>query len=261
MPNNDIATQTTFWNKWNSHNRELTLDEVSVRHRQEVCRWIRTLGRTDLRILEVGCGAGWLCSALAEFGTVVGTDLADEVLARARARWPQISFVPGDFMDLDLGRFDVVVTVEVLSHVKDQAAFVAKLASHLRPGGLLVLATQNRPVLENYHRIAPPQPGQLRHWVDRDELRALLSASTQVVDIYSVVPRADFGLWRWIHSRKLNALLRRFVGDRIERAFEARDMGWSLIAVARSREASEVTASPPPGRSPESAPARPNAAP
>jgi 2-polyprenyl-3-methyl-5-hydroxy-6-metoxy-1,4-benzoquinol methylase len=133
-----------------------------------VCEWLQSLGRTDLDIIEVGCGSGWFSPRLTRFGRVTGTDLSDDALARAQQRAPEVRFVAGDFMELDFGTdcFDVVVTLEVLSHVADQRAFIRKLARHLRPGSHLMLATQNRFILQYLNRRPPPAPGQLRRWVD-----------------------------------------------------------------------------------------------
>jgi 2-polyprenyl-3-methyl-5-hydroxy-6-metoxy-1,4-benzoquinol methylase len=46
--------------------------------------------------------------------------------------------------------------------VADLQAFIAKVANLLKPGGYLMLATQNLPVPERYHRIPPPARDQLR---------------------------------------------------------------------------------------------------
>src|ERR1700689_3894535 len=42
------------------------------------------------RVLDVGCGEGWFCAALAEAGVVnvLGVDVAAEAVRRARARYP-----------------------------------------------------------------------------------------------------------------------------------------------------------------------------
>ncbi|CAN7209027.1 class I SAM-dependent methyltransferase [Phyllobacterium sp. LjRoot231] len=160
-----IPLQQSFWNQWNASTREIHLDEVSLRQAEVVRNWLEQLGTKELEILEVGCGAGWFCEELCEFGQVTGTDLADEVLARAQKRMPQVKLVSGDFMQLDFGRehFDVIVCLEVLSCVEDQPALIEKLAYHLRHNGYLMLATPNRFVLQRFHRIPPPSPGQVRH--------------------------------------------------------------------------------------------------
>jgi 2-polyprenyl-3-methyl-5-hydroxy-6-metoxy-1,4-benzoquinol methylase len=251
-----ISLQQTFWNGWNASHREQAIDVVSARQAEVVCGWLDRLRRPDLDLIEVGCGAGWLCPQLMKFGRLTATDLSDEVLARAQHRLPEVTFVPGDFMNLDFGSaaFDVVVALEVLSQVADQPAFVRKLASHLRPGGHLMMATQNRFVLQHLNRIPPPAPGQLRRWVDKRELRALLAPEFEVEELFSVTPR----LARRTTARIKDALVgpgRAGVGGRTEpegrsghqaglgaRALrwgvaqmEAMGLGWTLMALARKR--------------------------
>jgi 2-polyprenyl-3-methyl-5-hydroxy-6-metoxy-1,4-benzoquinol methylase len=164
----EFEDQRRFWNEWNAATRERALDEISMRQAQVVRGWLGELGLRNCTILEIGCGAGWFCPMLAEFGRVTGTDLSDKVLERARVRAPEVEFVAGDFMALDFGQnaFDVAVALEVIAHVPDQTAFVAKIAYHLRPGGYLMMATQNKPVLQRFNRVPPPGRGQLRQWLD-----------------------------------------------------------------------------------------------
>jgi 2-polyprenyl-3-methyl-5-hydroxy-6-metoxy-1,4-benzoquinol methylase len=168
---------------------------------------------------------------------VTATDLSDEVLARAQQRSPEVTFVAGDFMDLDLGtkRFDVLIGLEVLSHLADQAAFVTKLASHLKPGGYLMLATQNRFVLQRFNAIPPPAPGQLRRWVYRHELRQLLDPEFEVCELFSVSPKANKGFMRLVYSHKLNWPVRAIFGNRIERLKEAMGLGWTLMVRAQRK--------------------------
>ncbi|MBB3234479.1 class I SAM-dependent methyltransferase [Phyllobacterium endophyticum] len=232
-----LSLQQNFWNHWNATTREVHLDEVSFRQAAVVTSWLSQIDSTNLRILEVGCGSGWFCGQLAAYGNVTATDLSDQVLGRARTRLPSVKFVAGDFMQLDFGleEFDVIVTLEVLSHVEDQAAFVAKIAALLRKGGQLMLATQNGPVLRRYNRIPPPGPGQLRLWVDRDELTTLLSKDFEVMELFSVTPRANKGILRILHSRTVNRPIRAFVGRRFERFVESLDLGWTLMARAKKR--------------------------
>jgi 2-polyprenyl-3-methyl-5-hydroxy-6-metoxy-1,4-benzoquinol methylase len=124
MSNSVDATEQAFWNRWNASTREQQLDEVSLDQADFAKTWTSTGQGTDLNIIEVGFGAGWMTPILAPFGQVTATDLSDEVLGRAAARWPEVKFVAGDFMALDFEEHchDVVVTFEVLSHVADQPA-------------------------------------------------------------------------------------------------------------------------------------------
>jgi 2-polyprenyl-3-methyl-5-hydroxy-6-metoxy-1,4-benzoquinol methylase len=233
--NEPIHAQQAYWTKWNAENREKRLSDISRDQQDMVIAWLGQLGRTDLDIIEVGCGAGWLCPALLQYGKVTATDFAEEVVARAQQRVPDAKFVAGDFMALDFGvkSYDVVVTLEVLSHVSDQEAFVAKLASLLKPGGWLILATQNRPVLENHNHVMPTQPGQLRHWLDRAELEALLSRHLQVQKIETITPTASKGVMRLLAGRAAKRVWRAIFGTILERRLAAAGFGWTLMALAQ----------------------------
>lgn len=233
--NQPIELQRSFWNDWNAHNREFHLSDISEDQRGVVVEWLRGLGRTDLNTLEVGCGAGWLCPSLTAFGRVTATDLSDEVLARAKERMPGISFVAGDFMELSFEpeQFDVVIALEVLSHVSDHAAFVAKIADLLRPGGVLILATQNRPVLERHNTVPEAKPGNLRRWFDRVELGALLERYVAVEEMRSITPVASKGPLRLLAGRQTKRFWRAVSGRAVENALAKAGFGWTLMVRAR----------------------------
>lgn len=234
-----IALQQSFWDNWNTQHREAGVGEVSSDQKKVVLAWLTSIGRTDLDILDVGCGAGWLDPSLKQFGAVTATDLSADVLARMRTRIPHVEFIAGDFMQLPFepSSFDVAVSLEVLAHVADQPAFVAKIYSLLRPGGWLMLATQNRPVLErhNMNSIQPAAPGQLRRWTDKPELRALIEPQFEIVEMFTKTPRASQGPLRFINARPVRKVMRAIVGERFERFKERLGLGWTIMCLARKR--------------------------
>lgn len=242
-----INDQQRFWNDWNATHREVLVGSVSARQAECIVAWVAEAGRRDLDILEAGCGTGWMCEKLLAFGNVTGADLAAEVIERARARVPQATFLAGDFMALDLpaGRFDVIVTMEVLSHIADQPSFIGRLADLLKPGGMLMLATQNRFVLERTGNVTPRAPGQLRRWVNHRELRALLEPRFDVLELTSVFPDwGHMGVLRLINSPKLNTLAGFLVGaSRLKRLKERFFLGHTLLVKARKK--SSVGEAPP----------------
>lgn len=231
----DIALQQKFWNDWNAAKATRRVSETSDRQRREALKWLTALDRTDLAILEAGCGSAWMTPSLKQFGTVVATDLSDDVLRQAAAKIPGVTFVAGDFMALpfEAESFDVIVTFEMLAHIEDHAAFMAKMARLLRPGGYLMMATQNGPVLEQFNTVQQPDPGQVRHWVDRYQLEALLRTEFDIVELFSVTPRANKGARRILNARPVQAALKFVAGDRIERMQERAWLGWTLMALAR----------------------------
>jgi 2-polyprenyl-6-hydroxyphenyl methylase/3-demethylubiquinone-9 3-methyltransferase len=104
-----------------------------------------------LRILDIGCGAGILSEPLARLGAdVVGADPAAPNIEAARVHAAgaglAIDYRATTAEELaDLGeRFDVVLAMEVVEHVADQALFVGRCAEMVRPHGLMIAATINR---------------------------------------------------------------------------------------------------------------------
>jgi 2-polyprenyl-3-methyl-5-hydroxy-6-metoxy-1,4-benzoquinol methylase len=97
------------------------------------------------RVLDVGCGEGRFAVALARAGArVVGIDVAQEALRRARAANPQLDLrlveAARDWPLPDAG-FDVVWAGEVIEHVADTAGWLSEIRRVLRSGGRLLLST------------------------------------------------------------------------------------------------------------------------
>ena len=230
-----MRQQQAYWNTWNASTREQRLSEISLDQRKVLVDWLRETGRTDLQIIEVGCGAGWFCPTLKQFGHVTAVDLSNEVLARARRRVPDVDFIAGDVMDLDFrdGAFDVIVVIETLAHIEDQAAFIAKLARMLRPGGLLMLASQNRTVLERYNAPEPLGPGVTRHWLSALEHRALLVDAFDIREMRTITPTAKKGVLRLFAGRKATRFWRAISGRLIERVLERAGLGRTIMILAQ----------------------------
>ena len=104
---------------------------------------------TGKRALDVGCGAGLLAEPLARMGAeVTGVDAAVENIAAAMAHAGgaglDIDYRAGELASLGLEQFDLITCLEVIEHVADKQAFIAELARHLAPEGLMILSTPNR---------------------------------------------------------------------------------------------------------------------
>ncbi len=96
-------------------------------------------------VLDAGCGSGRVAIELARRGIeVVGADVDASMLATARRRGPDLTWVESDLAALDLGRtFDVVVlagNVPLFTPPGTQAALVAGCARHV--GGVMVAGFQ-----------------------------------------------------------------------------------------------------------------------
>lgn len=101
----------------------------------------------DLRVLDAGCGEGYLARALAARGAqVTGIDVSPRLIEMARSRDPAIDYRVADLSRPLVGAadsFDAIGSYVVLNDVHDYRGFIATLAGVLKPGGRLVLALNN----------------------------------------------------------------------------------------------------------------------
>ena len=100
------------------------------------------------RVLDVGCSEGFGTNLLAETAaSCLGADLDADAIAVANQSVgsENLHFVAMDVLTTDPGRFDAVVTLDVIEHIfqDNEDAFVARMARVLEPRGILVIGTPN----------------------------------------------------------------------------------------------------------------------
>lgn len=147
------------------------------------------------KILDVGCGGGFLALALAADGhNVTGLDIASSVLAAGISRdvSSQVNWVEGAAEKLPFAgqSFDVVCIMDVLEHVTDFRQVVREGMRVLKPGGILLMHTFNRTWLSwlvaerGVAWLIKGAPTHLHDWklfVKPDELRLVLFENAFVV--------------------------------------------------------------------------------
>jgi SAM-dependent methyltransferase len=109
--------------------------------------------RKGERILEVGCGYGWVAHALWEAAEIewFGIDRSETMLRHLRETAGGRPLTRADAHQLPLpdASFDKVLCSGVLMHVLDERAALRELARVLRPGGTLICTMQNALSLYN----------------------------------------------------------------------------------------------------------------
>ncbi len=107
--------------------------------------FLMSCARPGQRALDVGCGEGAFAVELARAGVeVVGLDVAEEPLRRARVRHPGLDLrLLGSETHWELpdSSFDLVWAGEVIEHVTDTAGWLSELRRVLVSGGALALST------------------------------------------------------------------------------------------------------------------------
>lgn len=99
------------------------------------------------RVLDVGCGNGFLCGEFIKRGCkVVGTDLSRQGIELARKNYPagRFELLGADVNVLEhlgLEPFDIVVSTEVVEHLYAPREWARVCFAALKPGGIFICTT------------------------------------------------------------------------------------------------------------------------
>ena len=120
-----------------------------VRRRLEARRalsWCRGLD-DDARIIDVGCGDGFHLRLLRDFGkpgwVLEGIDCDERAVAAASRAGLNIHKGIVENMDLPRASYDLALLIQTIEHVSDPPGVLQAVRSLLRPGGKVVIVTDN----------------------------------------------------------------------------------------------------------------------
>jgi len=93
------------------------------------------------RILDIGCGTGYLTNLIAASGALVtGMDNSINMIAKARNEYPHLPFRLASVTDFDFNEpFDALFSNAVLHWVTEKEQAIQCMYNNLKPGGRLVL--------------------------------------------------------------------------------------------------------------------------
>ncbi len=157
-----------------AHHRDITEKTVSLMNL-----------KAGERVLDLGCGTGWAVRLLsrmvsegpAGFGQVVGVDISDEMIRRARTAsrdfentlfvWASAGQIPWEE-----NYFDKVLSVESFYYYPDQDRTLAELFRVMAPRGRMF-------ILMNLYKENPPSLG----WVDKLKVPVQVRSEAEYVQL------------------------------------------------------------------------------
>jgi SAM-dependent methyltransferase len=208
------------------------------------------LGRT---VLEIGAGIGAVTEHLVRGREIVATDLSPSSVETMRERFrdaPNVTVLQADVRTLSSSeRFDSVLMINVLEHIRDDVATLELLRGRLNPGGTIVVYV---PALNGLYGSWDERARHFRRYSKWRLRRVLEAAGLEPVELryanllaipawflFSVLRRSgddggsSLGLWD-----RTGVPLTRFVESRVPVP-----LGLNLLAVGVSRTGPSETPS------------------
>jgi SAM-dependent methyltransferase len=199
----------------------------------ENLRWYeRTIIHEDFlfgkkRVLNVGCGRNIFLKKLKEMNCeVTAVDISERVIEFTRNTLGIKDAHVGDILEFmkhyGRGKFDVIVSFEVLEHLEDPGTFMRRLKDLMNEDGRTVLSVPNRERIMPSKDVWDYPPHHLTRWNVRC-LRNLLEGSGFLVEKIVVSP---------LSAEDLLAVFRLYFGTRfLENRIKGGDRS-SLVAFA-----------------------------
>ena len=192
-------------------------------------------GQRLCNVVEIGCATGELIAAFPvdPGGRRVGLDISAANIATARTRFPDVEFFAGNFLDIGISGFDVVIVSDVIEHVPDDAGFLRSAA------GLGQIVLVNLPLEDNWlndRRNYGPEDvsGHLRRYSLEQGLKLFERAGLELLSSSQI----------WVHETPAEPARRALWRERAGRAYIGR---WP-VALAKRVVFATATAIRPIGR-------------
>lgn len=195
-----------FWKSGSWGEKEMNKDE-QARHRvitglMDAFVMPRLKYRHPIRIVDVGCGRGWLTNQLNAYGSVLGIDPTAAAIKRAKELFPDEEFLCEDAIGLldrlKIPAFHLAVSSEVIEHVPDAGKrdFLESLRDLLVPDGFAILTTPRGELWKQWLRLNLEQQ-PVEAWVSERELGQLCRAVGFTVIARGRVFLPNFG-FNWL---------------------------------------------------------------
>ena len=88
-PSSSEAADVRYWDEWNRAWRFRSDHDAFMERQAEIVKAVASAaGLSNAKVVDIGCGTGWLPNELVPFGQVTGTDLSPQALADGAERFP-----------------------------------------------------------------------------------------------------------------------------------------------------------------------------
>ena len=135
-------------------------------------------------VLDVGCGVGYGTYHLSKYAKrIIGVDKSEEAIKYAKEHYKaeNLSFIVGNCTHLpilDSESFDVIVSFEVIEHVRNYIAYLSEVSRLLRKDGVFICSTPDK------NRFAVKDPYHIKEFTFEEFKETLRKFFSQVLIFY-----------------------------------------------------------------------------
>ena len=178
LPKASFGAQKQYYDTYWNHRKDVSLDgkcrgEFIISNIEN----IKLNFKQSMKIIDLGCGRGWLTDILSNYGDVLGVDLSIDA---AEKLYPNLSFKQANIVvDKIDGNYNVVLSSEIIEHLmlEHQKIYIKKAHDLLTYGGYLILTTPNKAIADKLVKESILKKEHLQpieNWLDKKSLSSLI---------------------------------------------------------------------------------------
>lgn len=175
-----LFVKNVDWNSPNPNNDELNRwVEISSHINFIKGMKFQNFEDVEFRILDLGCGRGWLTNLLSRFGFCLGIEPIEKVVEYAEKLFPNLTFYSGQlsmYSSLLINEnINLIVSSEVIEHIEENKRnqYCQEMYDILPNEGFVIITTPRKEIQEEYVKKFgnPNQP--LENWMTETEVLKL----------------------------------------------------------------------------------------
>lgn len=175
---------------WSKNGKFKILHEIQPLRIKYILETLNKKNLNNTTVLDIGCGGGLVSEGLSKIGaTVTGVDFIKENIKVAKMHAKKnnlkINYFVKDFEKEKItSKYDVIIILEVLEHLKNWEEFIKKIKISLNRNGTLIISTINRNLVskfltldigENLLKLIPLNTHTFYKFIKPEELEQVLS--------------------------------------------------------------------------------------
>ena len=174
--------------------------------------------KKKLKILEVGCGYGYLSYAIKKSGMdITGIDISGEAINYARSNFGNF-YTQSNIENLDpaKNKYDVIIATELIEHLIDPNEFLKKCRELLKDEGVILLTTPDKDYYPSNHIWNTDRPPVHITWLTHRAFYSLAQANSMKITYTSFkkyFPSYENRLIKFIRTRKDNPGVAKFTSE------------------------------------------------
>jgi len=140
--------------------------------------------KNQLKILEVGCGYGYLSYALHKTGhNITAIDIATGAISFARQNFGNYFHQTdlNSFSQQNSEKYDLIIATEVIEHLENPNDFIKTSANLLAPGGSILLTTPDKDYSDSSAIWQTDLPPVHLSWIGKSGIKALAKKNNMEV--------------------------------------------------------------------------------